>query len=112
MDTGYTQRDDRRFGLRFMAVAVLASVPVWGGLLGAFWLRCSLVGYLAVLAFTLPIPLAVLGLAFRWTKCPSCGEKIRVPWRSREYRSGGVLRYRCDHCRVVWTTHLYPGSDV
>ncbi len=112
MHPEYTERDDRRFGIRIMATAILGSIPVWGGLLAALWMKSQLVSYLVVLAFTLPIPLTILAFAFRWTKCPSCGKRIRVPWRGREYRNGGMLRYACDTCRIVWRTHVYPRSDV
>ena len=112
MDPEYTEGDDRGFGIRVMAMAFLGSIPVWGGLLTALWMKCEPVGYLVALAVTLPIPLAILGFAFRWTKCPACGQRIRVPWRSKEHLRGGMLRYTCESCRIVWRTHLYPGSDV
>ncbi|MEX0776006.1 MAG: zf-TFIIB domain-containing protein [Phycisphaeraceae bacterium] len=112
MPADYTPRDDHRFGLRFMGTAVLTSIPVWIGMLLAVWLQWPLKGFLAVGAGTLFIPLTVLTLAFRWTRCPACGQKIRVPWRSTEYRRGGMLRYTCEQCRIVWATHLFPGSDV
>lgn len=106
------QCDDRQFGFRVMRTAVLASIPVWIGLLTALLLKAQLTGYIVALLVTLPIPLIILGTAFRYTKCPKCGQQIRVPWRSLEYRHGGMLRYTCDRCHIEWATHLYPGSDV
>ncbi|MEX0703915.1 MAG: hypothetical protein WD069_17580 [Planctomycetales bacterium] len=87
-----------------------ASVPVWAGLVLAFWLRWSSPTLIATLGLTLMIPLAVLAVRFRWTKCPSCGRKVRIPWSSSEYARGGMLRYTCDHCRIVWSAHVFSDS--
>ena len=112
MQPEYTQRDDRRFGVRFTATAMISSLPVGVGLAIAFVLRVSVPLVLLIFGVTLIVPLTILSTCFRWTKCPSCGQRIRVRWNGPEYRRGGMLRYSCDRCRIVWLTHLYPGSDV
>ena len=112
MQPDYEKRDDRRFGRRFMLTAVVSSIPVWAGLLIAGWLRLPIFWLIGILCVTLAIPLTVLTIRFRWTECPFCGRRVRVPWNNREFRRGGMLRYTCEQCRVVWSTYLFPGSDV
>ena len=112
MQQEYEQREDHRFGLRFMVTMFAASIPVWIALTIPFVLGWPLIRYGIGLLITLPISLLFILWRFRFTQCPNCGRVIRVPWRSREFRRGGMLRYDCDHCRIVWATHLYPGSDI
>ena len=95
-----------------MSTALVCSIPVLVGLVIAVWRGWSLPALIAVLIVTLTIPLTALSIRFRRTNCPSCGEKIPVLWNSKEYRRGGMLKYKCDHCRIVWLTHIFPGSDV
>jgi hypothetical protein len=108
----YQQRNDTRFGNRFFATALISSIPVWIGILVAGLLRLPLPAFIAVIVATLSIPLSVMAVRFRWTQCPACGTKIRVPWNSGEYMRGGMLRYTCENCRIVWSTGVRPGSDI
>ena len=94
-----------------MSTALVCSIPVWIGLVIAVWRGWSLPALIAVLVVTFTIPLTVLSIRFRWTNCPSCGQKIRVLLNSKEYRRGGMLKYRCDHCRIVWLTHIFRGGS-
>src|SRR5262245_25636737 len=102
MQPEYANRDDSRFGIRLMLTAMVCSIPVWAGLLIALWLRLPAWSWIAILGITLALPLTVLMVRFRWTECPSCGRKVRVSWNSREYCRGGMLRYTCEHCRIIW----------
>ena len=112
MRPDYAQRNDTRFGMRVMVTAVVSSIPVWIGLsLAVFW-DASIFVLLVVLVATLAIPLTVLFTRLRWVSCPACGRRIKVPWNSTDYVRGGMLRYTCDDCRIIWSTHLYPGSDL
>ena len=95
-----------------MATAMLSSVPIWIALLIAgFWLQ-SVRACLVALAITVPFALAVLAWKTRFTICPDCGRRLRVDWKEREYRQGGMLKYRCSDCKTVWRTRLYPGADI
>jgi hypothetical protein len=108
----YRTEDDRRFGRRVVLTAVTASVPVWIGLLiSGFWLG-SLLACLMALLVTLPLALAVIAWKTCYTSCLECRRRIKVDWRNEEYWRGGMLRYRCDDCRIVWRTFLFPGSGV
>jgi hypothetical protein len=108
----YRTEDDRRFGYRVVLTAVAASLPVWiGVLLAGFWLR-SLLACLIALLVTLPLALATIPWKTWSASCPECRRRIKVDWKNEEYRRGGMLRYRCDDCRIVWRTFLFPGSDV
>ena len=95
-----------------MGTAVLSSIPVWTGLLVAWWMEWPMWALITLLCITLTISLATLAIRFRWTKCPSCGHEIRVPWSSSEYRRGGMLRYQCDKCHIIWRIHVFPGSGT
>jgi hypothetical protein len=112
MQPEYTERDDWGFGRRFFPTALLGSIPVWLGLLIVFWLKSPWPVMLIVFGITLTIPLSVLILRHRWTRCPSCGKSVRVPWDDKEYCRGGELKYTCDRCRIRWNTHFTPGSNV
>jgi hypothetical protein len=109
----YDQRDDRGFGQRVMVSMLAGLIPLGLVILvGYFWLHLSLTVFLSIYAVTLLLVVVTIILAFRSTTCPSCGQTIRVPWSSVEFRRGGMLRYTCDNCRIIWLTHLYPGSDT
>jgi hypothetical protein len=110
LPSGYSRADDRGFSARVVMAMVVYSIPMWIGVPMTLFLNSRLWG-VAVIAVWLPIELTILHFKFRFTNCPKCGERIRVPWSSAEYLRGGMLRYNCDRCRIVWATHLYPGSD-
>lgn len=112
MRPSYEERDDYQFGLRVIVAVVVAAMPVWIGLGAAYALDWRLAGYLITLACSLPISLLIIYFSARSAKCPKCGRLVRINWRTREFRRGGMLRYFCEDCRIEWATHLYPGSDV
>jgi predicted RNA-binding Zn-ribbon protein involved in translation (DUF1610 family) len=108
----FSIKDDPKFGVRVMKVAVLSSIPTWIGLLVAgFWFQ-STAGALIVLAATLPFALAVIVRQTRFANCPDCGRRIQINWRQKGYMRGGMLQYQCPDCMTTWRTHLYPGSDL
>lgn len=107
----YAQRDDWAFGPRFMLTGFVSVIPVWVGILISVWLQLPLLGLIAVLGVTLLIPFTALAVRFRWAECPSCRQKVRVVWTT-EFRRGGMLKYTCDHCRIIWSTHFFAGSDT
>ena len=106
------ERDDSRFVGRVGAILLPGSLPVWGALLIAFLAGGSFRAYAIALAVTLPIPLALAALRLCWARCPACGRNIRVNWADEDYRRGGELKYACPACRIVWNTHIRPGSSV
>jgi hypothetical protein len=108
----YVERDDRRFGNRVIGAMLLCAVPL--GLVGlaGVMLQLPLPLFLGFYGVTLAVMVMSLILGFQTTKCPTCGQKIRVAWNSQEFRRGGMLKYTCDHCRIIWLTHVFPGSDV
>ena len=112
MQPEYTEQDDGGFGRRFAATALLGSIPVWLGLLVTFCLKSPWRVMLAVLGAALLVPLSLLIVRHRWTRCPSCGKNVRIPWDDRDYCRGGELKYVCDRCRIRWNTHFRAGSNV
>lgn len=108
----YQIKDDRRFGYRMILIAVTSSTPLWIGLLFAgFWLR-SFPACLIVLIVTLPLSLTIIAWKMRHASCPECSRQIKVNYRNEDYQRGGMLRYRCDDCRIIWRTFIFPGSGI
>jgi hypothetical protein len=65
-----------------------------------------------ILGTTLLIPLAAMVVRLRRSRYPACGKPARIPRNDREHSRGGTLKYKCEHCRIRWRTHLIPGSNV
>jgi hypothetical protein len=57
----------------------------------------------------LAIGISVIGLKFRRTCCPQCGDSIQLPWRKI---GTDRLHYYCPRCDIDWQTTYTSGGYI
>lgn len=108
MEIEFEKREDREFGKRLFSAMAVGCTPWFVGAVIAIGFRWPLWAWLVVLATTMPPALIVVGRRFYFANCPQCGQRIGIPRKA--YLTGEPLRYRCEGCRIEWTTTVTPGG--